>query len=92
MSNEETNTNTGDLSALPAVPCSHVFLKPETITEKLLREKRIDNDFDHKRALARISQLMDIEEENMNTKEMLELGKLVEIVEEFEDRTYGPFI
>lgn len=29
MNNEKTNTNTGDLSALPAVPCSACFLEVE---------------------------------------------------------------
>lgn len=62
----------------------------ETITTKLLREGRINNDFDHTRALVRIDQLMD-EGDEMKDNEGLELDRLVDIVVEFEKRTYGDF-
>jgi len=63
----------------------------ETITTKLLREGRINNDFDHTRALVRIDQLMD-EGDEMKDYEEFELGRLVDIVVEFEKRTYGDFL
>ena len=63
----------------------------ETITTKLLREGRINNDFDYTRALARISQLMDVGDE-MKDYEEFELSRLVDIVVEFEKRTYGDFL
>ncbi len=63
----------------------------ETITTKLLREGRINNDFDHTRALVRINQLMD-EGDEMKDYEEFELNRLVDIVVEFEERTYGDFL
>jgi len=63
----------------------------ETITTKLLREGRINNDFDHTRALVRIDQLMD-EGDEMKDYEEFELDRLVDIVVEFEKRTYGDFL
>ena len=63
----------------------------ETITTKLLREGRINNDFDHTLALVRIEQLMDKGDEIKDYEEF-ELDRLVDIVVEFEERTYGDFL
>ena len=49
---------------------------------------RINSEEENEAALARISELMDIDENLISQKELDELDFLVDIVEEFEEKHY----